>query len=102
MEKITFEELYDIFYNHNVKNDVTHQFEDKSALSGVVVFKQSNFTKEYSVEARSYKFRSDNKYFIGGMLGSSIFAESLDGSDRMRLDWYLGEWDIEYCYIERG
>ena len=45
-------------------------------------------------------FRSDNKYFVSNMGGNSIFADSLDGADvGVRLDWYLNDWKIEYCYI---
>ena len=49
---------------------------------------------------KSYAFRSDEKYFLPSMGGNSIFASALAGIDRgIRLDWYLGEWKIDYCYI---
>lgn len=101
MEKITFSKLCDLFYKHNEENNVTRQFEDKNALWGVVVFKDEGANKGYSLESRSYRFSSDNKYFISGMGGNSIFADNLDKTDHgVRLDWYLGEWKIDYCYIE--
>ena len=101
---ISLAELCEAFYQHNEQNNITSQFEDQNALVGVVVFKQSSWPNDevqYSLESRSYRFTSDNKYFIAGMGGNSIFAESLDKSDKgVRLDWYLGTWDIDYCYIE--
>lgn len=104
MKKITFEELYEMFVKHNQESKVTAQYSDKRSnrLIGVVVFKSENWPgKDYSLSARSYQFVSDNKYFVSGLGGTSIFADSLDGSDRgVRLDYYIREWEIDYCYIE--
>ena len=51
-------------------------------------------------EPGDYEFTSDNKYFLGNMSGNSIYADCLDGKDLgVRLDWYLGQWEIDYCYI---
>ena len=99
MEKLTLAELFGICYKHNDENKITTQYGDENPLYAVVVFKQENFTTEYPIESRSYKFRSDNKYFISDMGGNSIFAQSLDGEDSLRLDWYIREWKIDYCYI---
>lgn len=99
MEKISFDKLRDVFYKHNEEKGITSQYGDQNALTGVVVFKTTNFTKDYSLESRSYKFTSDNKMFVPGMIGNSVFAESLDGTDNIRLDWYVFDWDIDYCYI---
>lgn len=101
-KKMTWKELRTIIDQHNVENNVSRQYGDKDPLWCVVVFKNESWPerkKDYSLKERSYKFRSDNKYFIAGMCGNSIFAETLDGSDSCRLDWYLGDWEIEYCYI---
>ena len=102
MNKISFSDLCDAFYKHNDSNNVTSQYEDKNCLYGVVVFKQGPwFKKEYTEVERSYRFSSDNKYFISGMGGNSIFASCLDGIEHgVRLDYYMGEWEIDYCYIE--
>lgn len=102
MKKMTFDEVYERFVKHNQENNVTSQFSDDDRLTAVVVFRSDNWPeKNYSLEARSYRFVSDNKYFLPGMGGNSIFANSLDQSDSgVRLDWYLGEWDVDYCYIE--
>ena len=103
MTKLTLNQLFQRFYEHNEKYHVTSQFDDPNALVGVIVFSQKNWPgRNFSLESRSYAFTSDNKYFISGMGGNSIFAESLDGSDKgVRLDWYLHDWaNIEYCYIQ--
>lgn len=103
MTKLTLEQLFKAISEHNEKHNVTQQFKDEHALTCVIVFSQSNWPeKTFSEESRSYAFRSDNKYFIPEMRGNSIFAESLDKSDKgIRLDWYLREWKhIEYCYIK--
>ena len=101
MKEITFRKLCELFYKHNEENNVTGQFEDENALWGVVVFKDEGVNKDYSLESRSYRCSSDNKFFISGMGGNSIFADNLDRTDHgVRLDWYLVEWKIDYCYIE--
>ena len=100
---ITFGQLCSAFYKHNEDNNVTSQFDDKNHLWGVVVFKSENWPdREFTLGERSYRFSSDNKFFISGMGGNSIFAEALEGPDSqgIRLDWYLGSWQIDYCYIE--
>lgn len=100
MKKISYAELVDIFFNHNKDKNLT-QFGDKDNLTGVIVFKASSFDKPYTETERSYKFRSDNKAFIGAC-GNSIFGDCLDGVDLgVRLDWYMreGGWKIDYCYI---
>ena len=102
MKKLTLNELFEAFHKHNEDNNVTSQFDDPKALLGVVVFSQNNWPdKEFSLESRSYIFSSDNKFFIPGKGGNSIFASNLDNTDHIRLDWYLREWKhIEYCYIQ--
>ena len=76
-------------------------------LEGYVVFSQDSFTKEYSLESRTYVVSSDCKAFQPHMRGYSIFGTSLDGSDRgVRLDAYMAEeyggkdgWKVERCYM---
>ena len=65
----------------------------------VIVFTKESFQHEYTLEERSYAFSSDNKWFCPCMCGKSLFANCLDKKDKgVRLDWYFGEWEIEYCY----
>lgn len=97
---LTWKELNDIIDQHNKENGIKQQYSDKNPLNCVVVFTQDSFDKEYPVESRSYEFTSDNKYFLPEMGGKSIFAHCLDDSEDIRLDWYLNDWNIEYCYIK--
>jgi hypothetical protein len=102
-QNISFDELRDIFYDHNSENGIKGQFEDKAPLYGNVVISQDSFNKPYSEEERTYVFRSDNKAFLSGMIGNSIISDSKDGSDKgVRLDWYIWDgWKIERCYITK-
>lgn len=106
---LTFGELCDIFYKHNQENNITSQWEDKKAIQAVIVFKSSNWPdKKFTLEQRSYLIRSDDKYFVPGMGGNSIFASCLDGTDQgVRLDWYMfhnapHNWVVDYCYIKEN
>lgn len=101
MKKMTFAEVCDLFYKHNEEKGCT-QFSDNERLTAVVVFKLGPwFNAEYTEIQRSYRFVSDNKYFLPDMCGNSIYANCLDGSENgVRLDWYLGKWEVDYCYIE--
>ena len=80
--------------------------EDKHLL-GHVVFTPDSFTKPYSEASRTYVISSDNKAFIPGMGGYSIYVSSLDGTDVcVRLEGYMAAekggkdgWKIEKCYL---
>lgn len=99
MKKITFTELETIIREHNQKNGIEQQFQDQNPLQCVVVYKEEGDNKGYSLESRSYQFRSDNKYFLPSMGGNSIFARNLDNTDSNRVDWYFGNWKIDYCNV---
>ena len=84
----------------------THDF-TKESINGYVVITQDSFNAEYTEEERTYEVSSDNKAFIPGMLGYSIYGNCLDGKDRgVRMDNYLeeehngGGWKVERCYIK--
>lgn len=68
-------------------------------ISGVIVYKASNFKKEFrSLEERSYVVSSDNKAFQEGAGGYSLFGSNLAETDKgVRLE-RIG-WAIEYCYF---
>lgn len=108
MKKLTYGELRSILYAHNNDNSIQSKGADRKPIYGVIVFKSENWPdKDYSLESRSYRVSSDNKAFIAGMGGYSIFASSLDGSDPcVRLERYMaaehgGEsgWEVDYCYL---
>lgn len=76
-------------------------------LNGYVVFSQDSFKEPYSAESRTYEFNSDNKAINCSAGGYSIYASSLDGSDKnVRIDLYMKDerggadgWKIEKCYL---
>ena len=89
---------------------MTNASKEGKELSGVIVFSPESFDREYPEESRSYRVSSDNKYWDGSKIGSSLFGYCLDGTDQgARLDWYmkavpednLGKrWIVDYCYLE--
>ena len=86
------------FYNQMRKWNETHD-EDKAEKFGVIVYKQSNFTTEYSEESRSYRVHNANRKFQKDKIATSLFGDCLDGTDDgVRLDWY--DWEVEFCYFE--
>ena len=100
MEKLTLSQLFDKFYKFNEENNVHSQFSEPS-IDGVIVFKESNWKTKYSLESRSYVVNSSNKRFVSGCGGTSIFATNLDHTDQyIRLDAYLNEWEVDYCYLK--
>lgn len=101
MEKLTWSEFERIMFQHNVDNNITVKGVDEHPLIGVIVYKQGDyFNKEYTELERSYRVSSDNKWFIPGQIGRSMYADCLDKIDRnVRLDYYP-EWEVDYCYIE--
>ena len=80
---------------------------DRSHTVGYIVFTADSFDKSYTEEERTYVVSSNNKAFIEGMGGYSIYASSLDGSDEnVRLEAYMADeyggkdgWKIEKCYV---
>lgn len=101
MKKFSWGEFVSIMERHNIDNNITTRGQDKHPLIGIVVYKQGDyFRQEYTETERSYRVSSNNKYFIPGQIGQSIFADCLDGIDiGIRLDWYE-DWVVDYCYFE--
>lgn len=90
-------------FNRHIKHS-----KETSGLKAVIVFTEDSFTvSDLSLDARSYVISNDNKAFIDGMGGYSIFGSSLDGLDTcVRLDCYMKDerggkegWKVEYCYF---
>lgn len=74
---------------------------NKSWKKAVIVFTKDSFNREYSEKSRSYEVSSNDKYFDGNMIGNSLFGNCLDGTDNdVRLDRYIGDWKVDYCYIK--
>lgn len=100
MEKLTKAQLFKAFYKFNQEHGNATQFSETS-ITGVIVFKASNWKQPYSLESRSYRVSSANKRFLPNCSGNSIYACNLDGTDlSVRLDWY--NWEVDYCYLEKG
>lgn len=101
---ITYPQMARAFCEWNRSNGITSKGSDKKALQGVVVFASSNWPDmDYSLESRSYLVSSNNKAYIPGMGGYSIFATNLDHTDTCRLETYIEEeggfWKVDYCYL---
>lgn len=101
--RTTLPEIVDTFLKFNEENNIEygrHKDTDPE-ISAVIVYAQSNFTNPYSEASRSYRVTNQSgERFFYGMLGSSIYGDSLDGTDlRARLDAY--NWTIERCYFEK-
>ena len=81
---------------------------ERNHTTGYIVFTADSFDKPYTEEQRTYVVSSNNKAFIEGMGGYSIYASSLDGSDKcVRLEAYMADehggkdgWKIEKCYVK--
>ena len=102
-KKITYAELCKKFREWNEKHDNS---ETGESITGVIVFRASNWDTLYSLESRSYRVSSNNRGFQIGKIANSIFGNSLDGTDRgVRLDWYMFSeekpWKIDYCYLDK-
>lgn len=90
MKKISFTEMEKLMLQYNAK-DV--------AASAYVVFKQSNWDQEYSLESRTYQVFSHAKYFDPNMNGTSLPGYALDGSDD-GVDLQNVDWIVDYCYMD--
>lgn len=103
MTKTTFSEIRSTFKAFNKEHNIKHGDYGKNVptISAVIVYKQSNFTAEYTETERSYRINNlCGKAFFDTISGSqSMRGDCLDGKDLgVRLDCY--NWDIEYCYFE--
>jgi len=81
---------------------------DESPVRAVVVFDpvKSGWRDNeggYDLESRSYEISSVDKYWHGECHGSSLYGYCLNKNDMdsmgVRLDWYIGDWVVDYCYF---
>ena len=106
MQKLTYNELANMFRARESANKNTPYHEQKH-MTGFIVFSEDSFNKPYSLEARTYAVSSDNKAYIPGMGGYSIYGSAVDGSDPgVRLEAYMAAekggkdgWRVEYCFL---
>lgn len=97
MIDLTYKEMSDVFRHINETG--------KKHVCGYIVFSQSSFEKDYSEQSRTYVVSSDNKAYIPGAGGYSIFGSCLDGTDQcIRLEGYMrgdNRWKIDRCYMKK-
>lgn len=99
-KEMTYSELCAAFREQESKKTDRH-------LLGHILFSEDSFAKPYSEAERTYIVSSNNKAFIPGMGGYSIYGSSLDGSDScVRLEGYMAAerggskgWKIERCHL---
>lgn len=95
MRKVTYAEFESKMFQFNEKHSNGH---DDCTLTGVIVYKQENWDKPYTLEERSYEVNNHCNGFRGGLISGAIWGNCLDGKDvGVRLDWY--NWKVEYCYF---
>ena len=102
MKKTTLSEIKEVFREYNKRNNINYgTYTEVPEITAVIVYKQSNFEKNFSETERSYRVNNrDGKTFFYSMLGNSMWGDCLDRKDlRVRLDYYNR--DIEYCYFEQ-
>lgn len=100
-------EIVDMTYNE-LKDKFRQAEREHKSTVGYIVFSADSFDKPYTEEQRTYVVSSNNKAFIEGMGGYSIYGSSLDGVDKcVRLEGYMaaeygGEngWKVERCYMK--
>ena len=96
--------LYEEFSKHNadlVKKGLDPR-DYKNAIVGVVVFSNASdwVRHDFPVTSRAYRISSNNKAFISGMCGYSIFGLTLDGTDNARLE--REKWIVNFAYLEKA
>ena len=102
--RMTYAEMKARFREHE---SLPYQGRTPQHLVGYIVFTEGSFDKEYSKESRTYEVSSNNKAFIPGMGGYSIYGSAIDGSDYgVRLEQYMaeergdaGNWIVDHCYM---
>lgn len=97
MKKLTYPEFCEIMRKHEESQT---DYKTYKAITGVIVYKASNWPKKYSLKQRSYRVSSNNRAFQPDKIARSIFGYCLDEStdQGVRLDWY--GWKVDYCYFE--
>lgn len=71
---------------------------EKKVLVIDITYSDENFNEHYSLDSRTYRTFSDEKFFKTGVCGSSLYGSALDGSDDyVRLD--LLDWEVENIIV---
>lgn len=87
--KMTFLEFYETMRNARLNGN---------AMTGVIVYKESNWKEQCSLESRSYVVSNQCNYYDDDKISRAHWGTSLDKTDKdVRLDYY--GWDVDYCYL---
>lgn len=96
MKKITYKELWSIMNKYNKEHP---DREGHADITGVIVYKESNWEKPFTEKERSYRVANSCREFQDGKISSQLSGDCLDGKDLgVRLDWY--RWEVDYCYMD--
>lgn len=97
-KEMTESQIYKLFEDHNKFLGIKTKGQDNQPLVGYIVLKNEWFREELRPlpeEKRTYRFTSDNKAFIPGQGGYSVFAFCDADGDCTRIE------HIADAYIER-
>ena len=96
-KKITYDEFCRKMFEHGETHGNNEDYKD--SITGVIVYKASNWKKSYTEKQRSYRVSSCNRCFQSGKISNAMVGDCIDGTDTgVRLDWY--HWDVDYCYMD--
>lgn len=104
---MTFKEMWRYFLAIEEANQSLPE-QDKIHLTGRITFKQHpSWKQQCSRDSRTYIVCSSNKAFRPGLIETSIYGDTVDGSECVRLDLYMREttgeedgWEVESCSID--
>ena len=96
MKKCTYAELKEIFGEHN-RNAGAYD----NPMYAVILIKDFGNGKKYKFKSRCYVTASNSWGWDYSKAGRRKTGCCADGSETIRLDWYLddGSWEVEKCYI---
>lgn len=96
MKKCTYAELKDIFNEYNKKKDAY-----ENPMFAIIMIKDFCNGKKYNFRSRCYVTSSNSWGWDYSKSGRCKIGSCADGSERVRLDWYLddGTWKVGCCYI---
>ena len=104
-KEMTESQIYKLFEDHNKFLGIKTKGQDSQPLVGYIVIKDEWFREDLRPlpeEERTYRFTSDNKAFIPGQGGYSVFAFCVaDSSDCIRIE-HLEDRYIERYYMEEN
>lgn len=93
MKKISFHTMDELMKQYSQKKIDAYAY---------IVYKTSNWPEEnYSLESRTYKVKSTEKWFNPNMIGTSLYGDSLDNSDT-EVNLRDVDWEIDYCYMDEN